>query len=170
MIGINDSNTGQINLRDIKFVPSISNYEIIGDRTPLNETNPTLITNSTTISPTYNPPLKRCSTMEDDKRKGLDDGLDLAKYMITGKLDKYKSKGNDFAFQIFSDLVKDDEAEIKGIDAPYKANILTDQDKNDTKVNLKEIATVCIDIQDVINLNKTAIDLDKSDLFKNLEY
>lgn len=153
LIGINDPNIGQMNSRDIKFVPPISKDVIIGNRTPLNETNPKLATKSTTAIPTFNPPLKRCSTTEDDKRKGLDDGFDFSKYMITGKFDKDKLKGNDFDFQIFSDLVKDDEAETKGNHAPYKANFVTDQD-NKTKVELEEIATMCIDIQDVVNLKK----------------
>jgi hypothetical protein len=95
LIEINDSNTDQINLIHTKYVHHIFNDVIIGNRTILNETNLTFFTNSTTTSPTFNPPLKRCSSMDKDKRKGFDNESDLAKHMITGKFDKNKLKGND---------------------------------------------------------------------------
>ena len=125
----------------------------------------TLTTNSTMASPTFNPPLKKCET----HGTSTEGEFDVAKYVITGDFNKDKLQGKDFTFEIFADLVKNDEAETKGNDAPYKANIVTDQDKNKTNVNLKEIATVCIDTQHVINLNKTAIILE-SDIFKSLDY
>ena len=46
-------------------------------------------------------------------------------------------------FKFFQILVEGDEAEIKGDDAPYKANILTDKDKKKTKVALRNSNSVC---------------------------
>jgi hypothetical protein len=133
-------------------------------------TNPVLTPNSGTgnaAGPTYNPPLKRCTTTDSANKEG---GFDLAKYVITGKFDKEKLKGDDFAFQIFADLVDGDESEITGLDAPYKAKILTNNN-GESPIDLYEIATVCIDTQHVINIKeKTEIDLDKSEVFKSLEF
>lgn len=133
-------------------------------------TGPILIPNTGSGSaapPTFNPPLKSCPTTETAK----EGGFDLAKYMITGDLDKNDLKSNDFDFQIFADLVKDDEAEIEGRDAPYKASILTDNTKEKSKVKLEEIATICIDVQHVVNVDeKTRINLDNSEVFKSLGY
>jgi hypothetical protein len=129
--------------------------------------NPTLTTSASAGGPTFNPPLKKC----DSTATGTEGGFDIAKYVITGDFNKDKLKGNDFDFDIFADLVEDDEATIKGKDAPYKANILTDNNKEKIKVKLDEIATVCIDVQHVINTKKEqAIDLDKSALMKSLDY
>jgi hypothetical protein len=135
--------------------------------TLFSQTNPTLTLNSQAASPTYNPPLAKCKTTA----TGTEGGFDIAKYVVTGDFNKDKLTDNDFAFQIFSDLVEGDEAEIKGDDAPYKANILTDKDKKKTKVKLEEIATVCVDIQHVVNLKKkAAINLDESAVFRSLDY
>ena len=132
----------------------------------LSTVNPTLAT-SADAGPTFNPPLKKCDTAG----TGTEGGFDIAKYVITGDFNKDKLKGNDFDFDIFADLVANDETEINGKDAPYKANILTKNNKEKTKVNLDEIATVCIDVQHVINIKKEqAIDLDKSALMKSLDY
>jgi hypothetical protein len=60
--------------------------------------------------------------------------------------------------KIFSDLVKDDDAEGNVNDYPYKANFVNDQD-NKTKVKPEDITTVCIDLQEVVNFKKH--DLDK---------
>ena len=132
------------------------------------------ITTTEAAGPTFNPPLKECVTT---KTAGNNGGFDLAKYAFTGNLNKDRLKGNEFAFQIFADLVKDDGAEIKGEDAPYKANVLTDLKNNDydkinkVDVKLDEIATVCIDTQHAINTQEIAeIDLDRSLLFKELNY
>jgi hypothetical protein len=132
----------------------------------LSTVNPTLAT-SAEAGPTFNPPLKKCDTAG----TGTEGGFDIAKYVITGDFNKDKLKGNDFDFDIFADLVANDETEINGKDAPYKANILTKNNKEKTKVQLDEIATVCIDVQHVINIKKEqAIDLDKSALMKSLDY
>jgi hypothetical protein len=132
----------------------------------LSTVNPTLAT-SADAGPTFNPPLKQCDTAG----TGTEGGFDIAKYVITGDFNKDKLKGNDFDFDIFTDLVANDETEIDGKDAPYKANILTKNNKEKTKVHLDEIATVCIDVQHVINIKKEqAIDLDKSALMKSLDY
>ena len=44
------------------------------------------------------------------------------------------------------------KAEITGDDAPYKANILTNNNGK-SPVEIYEIATVCIDTQHVVNLD-----------------
>jgi hypothetical protein len=135
--------------------------------TLFSQTNPKLTLNSEAATPTFNPPLAKCKTTA----TATEGGFDVAKYVVTGDFNKDELKDNDFAFQIFSDLVEGDETEIKGDDAPYKANILTDKDKKNTKVKLEEIATVCVDTQHVVNLKKkAAINLEESDLFKSLEY
>ena len=119
------------------------------------------------VPPTFNPPLTKCDTTA----TGTEGGFDIAKYVITGNFDVDKLKGNNFDFDIFADLVKDDGADINGRDAPYKANILTDKNKEKTKVKLDEIATVCIDVQHVVNIKQAEeIDLDKSALMKSLDY
>jgi hypothetical protein len=123
-------------------------------------TNPQLTASSDAPSPTFNPPLKKCDTTT----TGTEGGFDLAKYVVTGKFDKNKIKGDDFKFQIFADLVKDDGAEINGKDAPYKATILTNN-FGESPVDLTEITTVCIDTQQIINLNTDQIEEDK-----NLDY
>lgn len=105
-----------------------------------------LNTNSTMTSPTFNPPLKKCKTTT---TTDTEDGFDITKYVLTGDFVKDKLKEDNFAFQIFADLINNDEVEINRNDAPYKANILTDQD-NEIKVNLEDIATLCIDTQHVI--------------------
>jgi hypothetical protein len=116
--------------------------------------------------PTYNPPLMECNTVA----SGTEGGFDIAKYVVTGKFNKDMLKGDDFTFQIFSDLVEGDETEITGDDTPYKASILTNNNGK-SPVEIYEIATVCIDTQHVANLdNKATIELDNSDLFKSLEY
>jgi hypothetical protein len=182
VISVVTSTTFQADNSELLSVPLFesnnlnANNKVIGLSNAFGEllfstTGPVLTPNSGTgnaAGPTYNPPLKRCSTTESANKEG---GFDLAKYMITGDLDKDKLKGNDFDFQIFADLVKDDDAEIKGNDAPYKASVLTDDAKKKAKVKLQEIATVCIDTQHVINIKeKTEIDLDKSEVFKSLGY
>jgi hypothetical protein len=117
--------------------------------------------------PTFNPPLKKCDT----NATGIEGGFDIAEYVITGEFDKDKLKGDDFAFDIFADLVGGDQAESNGDDAPYKANILTDNNKEKTKVKLDEIATVCIDVQNIVNIKKDQeIGLNKSALVKSLDY
>jgi hypothetical protein len=135
--------------------------------------NPTLAT-SADAGPTFNPPLKNCATSPAGTSKG---GFDLAKYAFTGNLNKDRLKGDEFAFQIFADLVANDGVEIKGDDAPYKANMLTDLKDHDrdeidkVDVKLDEIATVCIDTQHAINTqNIEEIDLERSLLFKELNY
>jgi len=120
--------------------------------------------------PTYNPPLKLCDTGGTDVNS-LKGGFDIAKYVITGKLNKDKIKGDKFAFNIFSDLVKNDGAEIKGKDAPFKANYATEDGDKIADIDLDEIATVCIDTAKIVNVDeKTDIDLEDSTLFESLEY
>ncbi|HLN33696.1 MAG TPA: hypothetical protein VK250_00280 [Nitrososphaeraceae archaeon] len=115
---------------------------------------------------TFNPPLAKCEIGASNNAGGFD----MAKYVITGKFNRYMLKGDMFTFQIFADLVKDDGAEIEGKDAPYKANILTNNDgKSD--IDLIEIATECIDIQQIKNVQeKTEINLKNSPLLKSLDY
>jgi hypothetical protein len=115
---------------------------------------------------TFNPPLTKCEIGASNNAGGFD----MAKYVITGKFNRYMLKGNMFTLQIFADLVKDDGAEIEGKDAPYKANILTNNDgKSD--IDLIEIATECIDIQQIYNVQeKTEINLKNSPLLKSLDY
>jgi hypothetical protein len=97
--------------------------------------------------------------------------FDIAKYEIIGDFNKDKLKGDDFAFDIFADLVGGDEAESNGDDAWYKANILTDNNKEKTKVKLDKKATVCIDVQNIVNIKKEQqIGLNKSALMKSLDY
>ena len=140
--------------------------------------SPQLLPNSGATAapgPTFNPPLKKCDTQSPtstDKNLG---GFDVAKYLITGDVNKDKIKGNDLDLQIFADLVKDDEVEIKGKNAPYKANWLSDvgddNNKKKAKVKLDEIATVCIDIQKVENIQKKiAINPKESQVFQSLDY
>lgn len=135
-------------------------------------TGPILVPNTGTgnaAPPTFNPPLKNCPTVV--TQADPNGGFDLAKYMVTGDFDKNDLKSNDFDFQIFADLVKDDEAEIEGKDAPYKASILTDNGDKKSKVKLEEIATICIDVQHVVNVDaKTKINLDSSEVFQSLGY
>jgi hypothetical protein len=129
--------------------------------------NPELTASAEAPGPTFNPPLAKCES----SGTATEGGFDLAKYVITGDFNKDELKGNDFTFDIFADLIENDEAEIKGKDAPYKANILTDNTKEKTKVHLDEIATVCIDIQSVVNIKKEQeIGLSKSALMKSLDY
>jgi len=115
---------------------------------------------------TFNPPLTKCEIGASNNAGGFD----MAKYVITGKFNRYMLKGDMFTLQIFADLVKDDGAEIEGKDAPYKANILTNNDgKSD--IDLIEIATECIDIQQIYNVQeKTEINLKNSPLLKSLDY
>ena len=62
-------------------------------------------------------------------------------------------------------------ATIDEKDAPYKANILTDNKDKKVKVGIKEIATLCIDVQKNQNVKKeTEIDPNNSALFKSLGY
>jgi len=125
---------------------------------------------TTAPGPTYNPPLKECPT-GDPKATTTLGGFDIAKYVITGKLNKDKIKGDKFAFNIFSDLVKNDGAEIKGKDAPFKANYATEDGDKIADIDLDEIATVCIDTAKIVNVDeKTDIDLEDSTLFESLEY
>ena len=118
-------------------------------------------------TPTFNSPLATCNTGAKDTAGGFD----LAEYVITGDFDKDKLRGEDNTFQVFADLVKDDGAEIEGKDAPYKMNVLTDDGDKKVKAGINEIATICTDIQKVKNIDKeTEIDLDKSPLFKSMNY
>ena len=64
----------------------------------------------------------KCNTAASD----TEGGLCIAKYAVTGNLDKDELTGDDFTFQIFSDQLEGDDTEITGDDAPYKASILTD--------------------------------------------
>jgi len=135
--------------------------------------NPALTTLGNAAPPTFNPPLKKCETGVSDSNGGFD----IAKYGFTGNMDKNQLQGDEFAFQIFADLVDGDDYEIEGKDAPYKATMLTDltdnTDNDNKKINvhLKEIATLCIDTQHAINIEQiTQVDLEKSELFKTLEY
>ena len=122
---------------------------------------------TTAPGPTYNPPLKECPTGETAANKG---GFDIVKYVFTGKLNKDKIKGDKFAFEIFSDLVKNDGAEIEGKDAPYKARFHTNNGGS-SDVDLDEIATLCIDTAKIVNVDeKTDIDLEDSTLFESLGY
>jgi hypothetical protein len=117
--------------------------------------------------PTFNPPLAKCDTGKVDTAGGFD----VAKYVFSGRFDKDKLKGDDFVFQVFADLVKNDGAEIEGKDAPYKANILTDDGDKNLKFSMDEIGTVCVDTQHVINVAQLEeIDLDDSPLFESLDY
>jgi hypothetical protein len=140
----------------------------LGDTAQLfSQTNPTLTTTAQAASPTYNPPLMKCNTVASD----TEGGYDIAKYAITGNLNKDRLKGDDFTFQIFSDLVEGDETEITGDDAPYKASILTDDGDKSLGVKLKEISTACVDTQHVVNLKKiAAINPEESDVFRSLSY
>ena len=119
--------------------------------------------------PTFNPPLMKC---DPGTATGTQSGgFDVAKYTFSTRFDKDKLKGDDFVFQVFADLVKGDNAEIKGEDAPYKAQILTDDGDKDVNVNLKEIGTNCIDVQHAVNVDELKeIDLNKSPLFKSMNY
>jgi hypothetical protein len=131
-------------------------------------TKPEITTSSDAPSPTYNPPLKKCDTTT----TGTEGGFDLAKYIVKGKFDKNKIKGDDFKFQIFADLVANDETEINGKDAPYKASISTNN-YGESPVDLAEITTVCIDTQQIINLNENADEINvvnKPDSFQSLDY
>ena len=120
--------------------------------------------------PTFNPPLAFCNTGTNTETTSTS-GFDLAEYVITGDFDKDKLRGEDNTFQVFADLVKDDGAEIEGKDAPYKMNVLTDDGDKKVKAGINEIATICTDIQKVKNIDKeTEIDLDKSPLFKSMNY
>jgi hypothetical protein len=120
--------------------------------------------------PTYNPPLKKCDTGTAGPTVTTG-GFDIAKYIVTGKLNKDKIKGDKFSFNIFSDLVKNDGAEIKGQDAPYKANYATKDGDKIADINLDEIATICIDTAKIVNVAEiTDIDLDDSALFESLNY
>jgi hypothetical protein len=139
----------------------------VGDGALFSQTNPTLTARADAAVPTYNPPLMKCNTVASD----TEGGYDIAKYVVTGNLNKDELKGDDFTFQIFSDLVEGDDTEITGDDAPYKASLLTDDGDKSLEVELKEISTACIDTQHVVNLNKIAeIDLDESDVFRSLSY
>ena len=141
--------------------------DFVGGGALFSQTNPTLTTSATAATPTYNPPLMKCNTAASD----TEGGYDIAKYAVTGNLNKDRLKGDDFTFQIFSDLVEGDDTEITGDDAPYKASILTDDGDKSLEVKLKEISTACIDTQHVVNLKKIAeIDLDESDVFRSLSY
>lgn len=118
-------------------------------------------------TPTFNSPLAFCNTGAKDTAGGFD----MAEYVVTGDFDKDKLRGEDNTFQIFADLVKDDGAEIEGKDAPYKMNVLTDDGDKKVKAGINEIATICTDIQKVKNIDKeTEIDLNKSPLFKSMNY
>ena len=118
--------------------------------------------------PTYNPPLKKCDTGASGNSLG---GFDIAKYSFTGNMDRDNLKGDEFGFQVFADLVDNDDFEIEGEDKPYKVTMLTDNGDEKVKVHMKEIATLCIDTQNAINVEQiTEVDLEKSDLFRSLEY
>jgi hypothetical protein len=141
--------------------------DFVGSGALFSQTNPTLTTTAQAASPTYNPPLMKCNTVASD----TEGGYDIAKYAITGNLNKDRLKGDDFTFQIFSDLVEGDETEITGDDAPYKASILTDDGDKSLGVKLKEISTACVDTQHVVNLKKiAAINPEESDVFRSLSY
>ena len=122
------------------------------------------------IDPTANPPFLTCNTGTAGSSTG--GGFDMAEYVISGNLDdKDKLKGKDNTFQVFADLVKDDGYDIKGKDAPYKANVLTDDGDKKVKASIEEIATLCIDIQKIKNIKKaTSVNLKSSPLFKSLDY
>jgi hypothetical protein len=141
--------------------------DFVGSGALFSQTNPTLTTTAQAASPTYNPPLMKCNTVASD----TEGGYDIAKYAITGNLNKDRLKGDDFTFQIFSDLVEGDETEITGDDAPYKASILTDDGDKNLEIELKEISTACVDTQHVVNLKKiAAINPEESDVFRSLSY
>jgi hypothetical protein len=142
---------------------SVFGEEILG----LLSTSTDQIVRNSGIAPTFNPPLLSCNPGAKDTAGGFD----LAEYVITGDFDKDKLRGEDNTFQVFADLVKDDGAEIEGKDAPYKMNVLTDDGDKKVKAGINEIATICTDIQKVKNIDKeTEIDLDKSPLFKSMNY
>ena len=145
---------------------SVFGEEILG----LLSTSTDQIVRNRGIAPTFNPPLAFCNTGTNTETTSTS-GFDLAEYVITGDFDKDKLRGEDNTFQVFADLVKDDGAEIEGKDAPYKMNVLTDDGDKKVKAGINEIATICTDIQKVKNIDKeTEIDLDKSPLFKSMNY
>jgi hypothetical protein len=127
------------------------------------------VENSAAGIPTFNPPLMRCLTGAATNTES--GGFDVAKYIFSTRFDEDKLKGDDFVFQVFADLVNGDGVTINGEDAPFKAQILTDDGDKDVNVNLKEIGTNCIDVQHAVNVDELKeIDLNKSPLFKSMNY
>jgi hypothetical protein len=163
--GLPDSGQGGVGV-PITTEGRLTGNELSGSELLFSTSGATPTTLGNSAPPTFNPPLKKCDTVASEGG-----GFDIAKYAFTGNMDKDKLKGDDFAFQIFADLVDGDDYEIEGEDAPYKATMLTDNGDKKVNIHMKEIATLCIDTQHAINIEKiTAVDLEKSDLFKSLEY
>ena len=126
-------------------------------------TNPT--------APTFNPMFSKC--VNDDIKTGKEINSlykwEASKNAITAKLgDRKKLNSKDFSFDIFADLVKDD-AKFDSKDYPYKADFKTKRD-GQTSVNIKEFATVCIDLVDLELPQATIIDLGKSEALEELGF
>jgi hypothetical protein len=69
------------------------------------------------------------------------------KYVFNEKFDKENLKGDEFSFNIFSDLIINDNVEIIDKDAPYKTNFSTKDNDNVAEFNKNEIRTACIDLE-----------------------
>jgi hypothetical protein len=120
--------------------------------------------------PTFNPMFSKCDQAKE--LPGEEKKLykwEAAKYATTAKLgDKDKLKSKDFSFEVFADIVKDD-ASFDSDDYPYKADFKTKND-GQTSVNIKEFATVCIDLVDLELPQATQVNLDKSEALKELGF
>lgn len=119
---------------------------------------------------TFNPMFSRCNQETDlPKEQKLLYKWEAAKYATTAKLgDKDKLNSKDFSFEVFADIVNDD-ATFDSKDYPYKADFKTKKD-GQTSVNIKEFATVCIDLVDVELPQATQVDLGKSEALKELGF
>ena len=120
--------------------------------------------------PTFNPMFSKCDQAKElAQEKDLMYKWEAAKYATTAKLgDKDKLKSKDFSFEVFADIVKDD-ASFDSDDYPYKADFKTKND-GQTSVNIKEFATVCIDLVDLELPHATKVNLDKSDALEELGF
>ena len=128
------------------------------------------ITASNSLPPTFNPMFSKCDQPSSaPKEKDLAYMWEAAKYATTAKLgDKGKLNNKDFSFEVFADIVKDD-ATFDSKDYPYKADFKTKSD-GQTSVNIKEFATVCIDLVDLQLPQATKVDLDKSEALEELGF
>jgi hypothetical protein len=124
-------------------------------------TGAAILEDGTKSAPTFNPFFRSCDQSVHD----------VAKYSITGEVDKFRMKDNDFSLNIFADLIVNDlyNFDKKDKNYPYKANFKIGND-DVIKVDLDEFNTNCIDLVTIQNPKDAQVNLAKSEALKGLGF